>query len=353
MMRRAGGPPHWRSRDGVAERRRAISRGDVVDAGGLRAGGGIPRIDVGGAERDRRRAPPRAATASAGRRRRRSGPGPRTRSPPGSRPIASSALEERVPLARRSRSCRSVLSGVTAGRSQPSRDRGGERDAARRFWPPSQIGGPPGVSGGGSFVARRRAGRTGPPGHAGRRVAASAENSAWSVSTADSNRSNRSGIGGSGIPNGVVLALEPAGAEAEDEPAAGDVVEDGRRLREQRRAGGRCSTGRRGRAIRPGTWWASAARSGQRLPATGPARVAARGRSGGRSARPLSKTPVLADPRPGRVERRPVDVLGRSLDPDRDGCPSRRPRSARRRHPRPGRSPRPRTPSRPGRRTWP
>ena len=70
----------------------------------------------------------------------------------GSRPIASSAA--RIASRRSAKYVMSVgfLSGVTAGSSQPSAT-AAARAMPRRFWPPSQIGGPPGVSGAGSFVA--------------------------------------------------------------------------------------------------------------------------------------------------------------------------------------------------------
>ena len=73
----------------------------------------------------------------------------------------------------------------------------------RRFCPPSQIGGPPGVSGGG--LVRRPSERVERvrPRHARRRAWPRPRTGRASTCTADSKRSKRSGMGGSGIPNGT------------------------------------------------------------------------------------------------------------------------------------------------------
>ena len=116
-------------------------------------------------------------------------------------------------------------------------------------------------------------------------------------------------------PEGQVLALVPARTEADDEPAPGRVVEDSGRLGEDRRMAERDRQDAMAQPL-PGTWWTSAAI------AVSASQSSRRGRA--TDVRQVVVHPgrvedvVLADARPRRVEGRPVDALGRGLDPDRD-----------------------------------
>ena len=227
--------------------------------------------------------------------------------PAGSRP--ASAIAASMPRAfRRSRGCRSrgwpaASSRCRGGRRARGRDAPGRRarSAARR------------ASAAAACSSPRRAGRTGRAGDAGLGAAASL-NSALTRGTADTSRSIARRIGGTDTERHV-LALEPAGAEPDDEPAARGVVEDVGGLRDDRPAGGTCSTGRRGRPSCPARG-GRGPRSRERLQLEP---RASRFRIGDVVVHPAaSKHPELAGPRPGRVERRPVDVLRRGLEPDPD-----------------------------------
>ena len=132
----------------------------------------------------------------------RSAPACRTRSRLGRarpRPSAPGAW----PDARRSTASRSVRpSGSRCGMIQPCAYRAA-RSIPRRRWPPSQMGGPPGRQRRRARWSRRRAGRTGPAESRPARYRAASEKSARMTPSADSNRSNRSTIGGNGMPNGT------------------------------------------------------------------------------------------------------------------------------------------------------
>ena len=112
-----------------------------------------------------------------------------------------------------------------------------------------------------------------------------------------------------------VLALVPAGAQADDEPAARGVIQDRGGLRQDARVAER--VGQHGmpdplarHAVDEG------GHRGQRLE-TGS--VALAGDVDEVVVHPdRLEYLVLADARPGAIERRPVDGLGRGLDPDRD-----------------------------------
>ena len=149
-------------------------------------------------------------------------------------------------------------SGPACRRSSRSRRSGSPAASSRRlpgrrargravFWPPSHIGGPPGVSGGGRFVAPSSGiERIGPGRRPARGVAAS-ENSALIVPTADSNRSNRSRIGGSGIPNGTCSpSCQPAPRPRMNRPPV-TWSRSVAAFASERPAGGTCSRARRGR----------------------------------------------------------------------------------------------------------
>ena len=117
-------------------------------------------------------------------------------------------------------------------------------------------------------------------------------------------------------PERRVLRLEPAGAEAQDEPAAGRVVHDRRGLGQDRRM-----------AERGGQHGMAEPLAGHVVGEGGHRRERLERRAR-RARAPMSvrwsfiqtavEDGVLADPRPGRVERRPVDGLRRGLDPDLD-----------------------------------
>ncbi len=122
----------------------------------------------------------------------------------------------------------------------------------RRFWPPSQSGGPPGVRGGGSLVASASGIERVRAGHAG-----------WGGSLCGPHRAERRGprtrtgriaraSAGMGIPNGRCSRLVPAGAQTHDEPAAGGVVHDRRGLGQDRRVAERGRRARRDPATCPG-----------------------------------------------------------------------------------------------------
>ena len=149
--------------------------------------------------------------------------------------------------------------------------------------------------------------------------AASGPNRAEIVRRPASSRSNRSGSGGSGIPNASCSPFVPAGADAQDEPAAGHVVEHGCGLREERRMPER---GRRDRHAEPSAGNAVRERREcrERLE-----RNAASLLAGVREvvAHPAGVEDVeLAGTSPHRVERRPVQAGGaggRDTEADRPG----------------------------------
>ena len=272
--------------------------------------------------------------------------------PAGSRPTASRAA--RIASRRPAKYVMSVgfLSAVTAGRSQPSATAAASA-MPRRFWPPSQIGGPPGRQG--RRVVRRADQRverivTGHAGGRGRRRG---------VERAD--RVDRGfepveplGHRRVGDREGRVLRVEPAGPETEDEAPARRMIHDRRRLREHRRVAER--DGQDGVAqplarhvVGEGGHGGERLerRAGAILPDVGEVIVHP----------DAAEHVVLADPCPRRIQRRPVDPLRRGLDPDLDAARRGRrhavsvlagSRSSGSRS-----SPRRATPNRRGPRTWP
>ena len=123
-------------------------------------------------------------------------------------------------------------------------------------------------------------------------------------------------------PERQMLSFVPAGAEPDDEATAGGVVQDRGGLGQH----GRVAERRRQHAVPdPLAWHPMDERRhrGQRLEARSVPLVG--------DVRQVVVHPdrvehlVLADPRPRAVERRPVDRLGRGLDPDRDAAHQRSP----------------------------
>ena len=154
--------------------------------------------------------------------------------PAGSRPMAS--IARRIASRRSLKSSMFVvgLSGSDRRQDPAVGQRGRQRDAAALLAAEPDAAGRRAYAAGARW-SPRRADRTGRPGHARAALAASAEHSARITCTADSNRSNRSRIGGSGIPNGTCSPSCQPAPEPEDEPPARDVVEDRRRLGQHRR----------------------------------------------------------------------------------------------------------------------
>ena len=243
----------------------------------------------------------------------------------------------------------SDLSGSTAGSSQPSAISAASA-IPRRFWPPSQIGGPPGRTVGGSLVAptsgTNGSSRVTPGGRRGLGREQRLDRPDGGLEAVEPLRHRRERDA-----DRDVLRFEPAGAEPDDEPPAGDVVQHGRRL------------GRHGRVAERG------GQDGVAEPA--PGHVVGEGghRRHGFPAGAGAVLPdvgqvvvhpdrlegrLLADPGPDRLQRGPVDGLGRGLDADVERCPS--PASALTQvggHPRARSSRRRSTPNRRGPRTWP
>ena len=188
------------------------------------------------------------------------------------------------------------------------------RSIPRRRWPPSQIGGPPGVSGPGLVgrpVERVEGVRAGHarqvPGPVREERPDDAERRLEPVEPFDDRRERD--------PERDVLRIVPAGAEADDESTAGDVVEDRQLLGQH----GRVTEGGRQDGDPqpfPGNVVGQGSQRGERLQARATTRVAGVGQVVVEPGR--FEDVVLADPRPGRVDGRPVGVLGRGLDPDRD-----------------------------------
>ena len=144
------------------------------------------------------------------------------RTPAGSRPISSGLQHRIAPITEVVEVRRAGTLVRHHGKPRATRD-------AAPLFPPSQIGGPPGVNGPGRFVARR-ASRSGPAAARPARVASS-EKSAHHVD-GRFKRSKRSGMSGRRIPNGTFAHMRP---EADDEPPAGDVIEQRRLLPPARR----------------------------------------------------------------------------------------------------------------------
>ena len=229
-----------RGRPGAARPPRGRSRS--APAGPRRAG--IPRITWSAPSADelagRHRARPRRSAAVVP-----VATWPANVNAVGSRPIASSSPEDR----------RATLAEVGAGRSsapagrtQPSASRAASA-MPRGRWPPSQIGGPAGGDRRGQVRRRRGAGRTGrsrvTPG--GRAAASENERPDHADGRLEPvERARRSAAAGSRTRR-ARRSCQP-GAEAEDEPAAGDVVEDRRRLGQDRRMAERVRQDRRARA---------------------------------------------------------------------------------------------------------
>ena len=238
--------------------------------------------------------------------------GDQCRRPAGSRPIAARAASR---ASRRSAEVGHVRLGLVRQhrRQQPAiGDLGGEGDA-----PPLLTAQPDRrPTGAGPSAGRwspRSSGTNGSSRVTPSGVAASAENRALIVRTADSNRSNRSGIGGNGIPIGTCSGSnQPAPRPRMNRPPV-DVVQHRRGLRRHRRMAER---GRQHGVTEPATRdvVGEGRHRGHRLPAGAGAVLADIGEVVVHPDRLEDRR--LADPSPDRLERRPVDGLRRGLDPD-------------------------------------
>ena len=126
-------------------------------------------------------------------------------------------------------------------------------------------------------------------------------------------------------PERDVLADMPSRPEADDEPPAGDVIEQRRLLRQHDRVAERVRQHAMAEPL-AGDVVGQRGHRGERLPAP-PASLH-------RGIRDVVVHPdrlehvVLADPRPGGVQGRPVDLLRGGLDADRDAARHRRSSSA-------------------------